>query len=152
MLQHPQQRPQGLMGDVVQFKYNLPGTKAVNDPEAACFHAGKTQTFKLPQGLLPSPALKKTAFAQARVCGRHRWPLGPWTGPSTPRGRSWPCPSPRSSAGFGGADSTAGNPRSSARRPAVGGRQAGSSLSNLQNRYSKRRGGRWREGKNMLTC
>lgn len=149
MLQHTQQRPQGLMGDVVQFKYNLPGTKTINNPKAARSAAGKRETFKFPLGLLPSPALKKIAFAQARVCGRCRWPLGPCTGPSTPRGRSWPCPSPILSEGFGGADSTAENPQSSARRPAAGGRQAGSSLSNLQRKAEQvqRREGEREEGR-----
>lgn len=90
---------------------------------------------------IPSPALRKIAFAQVQVYGTHRQPVGSLTGCSTPRGRNWLCPSPISSAGFEAADSKAENPERPARWSAAGGRQAGSSLSNLQKKAQQERGG-----------
>lgn len=89
---------------------------------------------------IPSPALRKIAFAQARVYGTQRQPVGPLTGRSTPRGRNWLCLSPISSAGFGAADSKAENPEMPARWSAAGGRQTGFSASNLQKKGTAKEG------------
>lgn len=100
---------------------------------------------------IPSPALRKIAFALVQVYGTDRQPVGPLTGRSTPRGRNWPCLSPISSAGFGAADSKAEDPEMPARWSAAGGRQAGSSLSNLQKRVQQKMGGR-KKLKFKVTC
>lgn len=75
--------------------------------------------------------MKKIAFGQVLVYATHRQPAGPLTGQSTPRGRNWLGPSPILSVGFEEAGSTAENPEIAARRPAAGGRLAGSLLLNL---------------------
>lgn len=98
------------------------------------------ETFVFTLEAIPSPALRKIAFAQVQVYGTDRQPVGPMTGCSTPRGRNWLCLSPISSAGFGAADSKAENPEMPVRWSAAGGRQAGSSLSNLQKRGTAKEG------------
>lgn len=82
--------------------------------------------------VVPSPAWKRTVYGQVLVYATHRQPVEPLTGQSTPRGRNWLGPSPISSVGSEGLGNTAENPWNSARRPAADGKQAGSSLPNLE--------------------
>ena len=78
--------------------------------------------------------MKKIVLAQVLVSATYTQPAEPMTGPSTPRGRNCLSPFPTMSAGFEEAGSTAENPAIAAGRPAAGGRQAGSLLSNLYTR------------------
>lgn len=91
----------------------------------------RTETL-LSLEVIPSPAVKRIVLGQVLVYGTRRQPAGPSTGQSTPRGRNLLGPFPILTARFEEAGSTAESLGNAARRPAAGGRLAGSLLLNLE--------------------